>query len=97
MSAVDISVRLVSEDARCFGLVAIVREGKDETKHEVALGRDMLLRLAPGESAEAFVRRCFVFLLERESKESILRHFDVSVIGRYFPEFEKAITAIPRK
>ena len=30
-------------------------------------------------------------LLEREPKESILGRFDVSVIGRYFPDFESAI------
>ena len=91
MLAVDVSVRLVSEDERYFRLAVIVREGKDETKHEVTLDRDLLRRLAPSESAEAFVRRCFGYLLERESKESILRRFDVSVISRYFPEFEKAI------
>ena len=38
-----------------------------------------------------FVERCFAFLLEREPKESILRRFDVSVIARYFPEFERVI------
>jgi hypothetical protein len=93
MSAVELSVRLVSEDERSFRLAVIVREGKDETKHEVTLDRDLLRRIGPSESAVAFVRRCFEFLLERESKESILRRFDVSVIGRYFPEFERAIGA----
>jgi hypothetical protein len=93
MSALDTSVRLLSEDERTFRLTVIVREGKYETKHEVTLGRDLLLRLSPSESAEGFVARCFAFLLERESKESILRRFDVSVIGRYFPEFEKTIGA----
>ena len=88
---VDISVRLVSEDVRSFHLAALVGEGGSETKHEVTLRRDLLTRLAPGESAESFVRRCFAFLLEREAKESILRVFDVSVIARYFPEFERMI------
>ena len=37
------------------------------------------------------MRDCFAFLLEREPKESILRSFDVSVIGGYFPEFEREI------
>jgi hypothetical protein len=93
MPTADVSVRLVSEDARSFRLTADVREGSDETRHEITLARDLLERLAPGESAEIFVQRCFAFLLDRESKESILRRFDVSVIGRYFPEFEKAIAA----
>jgi hypothetical protein len=91
MSLVDISARLVSEDARSFQVAVVVREGGGETSHDVTLARDLLFRLSPKESPEAFVRRCFEFLLERETKESILRRFDVSVIGRYFPEFEKVI------
>ena len=91
MSLVDIAARLVSEDARSFRLGVVVREGGGQTNHDVTLARDLLSRLSPSESAEAFVRRCFEFLLERESKESILGRFDVSVIGRYFPEFEKVI------
>ena len=50
-------------------------------------------RLAAGyPSAEAFIRACFAFLLEREPKESILRSFDVSEISTYFPEFEATIS-----
>jgi hypothetical protein len=37
------------------------------------------------------VRRSFEFLLAREPKESILRSFDLPVIGRYFPEFVRVI------
>jgi len=37
------------------------------------------------------VRRSFEFLLERESKDSILARFDLSVISRYFPEYEREI------
>ena len=31
------------------------------------------------------------FLLDREPKESILEHFDVTVISRYFREFEREL------
>ena len=41
-----------------------------------------------GENTEELVRLSFEFLLEREAKESILREFDITVIGRYFPEYE---------
>ena len=34
---------------------------------------------------------CHLFLLEREPNTSILRSFDVDVIGTYFPEFRDAI------
>jgi hypothetical protein len=68
-----------------------VREGGSGTEHEVRVSPGDLERLAAGRTPEAFVRACFEFLLEREPKESILRSFDVSVIGRYFPEFEREI------
>jgi hypothetical protein len=91
MSAAAISAQVVSDDARAYRLTVRVREGRGETTHDVTLARDLLARLGPGESADAFARRCFAFLLEREPKESILRSFDVSVIGKYFPEFEREI------
>ena len=40
---------------------------------------------------EDLIRRSFEFLLEREPKEAILRSFDLSVIARYFPEYEAEI------
>jgi hypothetical protein len=89
MAGADISVRVVSQGPPSYRLAVRVREG--ETTHDVALSHDLLARLAPGQSPDAFVQRCFAFLLERESKESILESFDVSVIGRYFPDFEKTI------
>jgi hypothetical protein len=30
-------------------------------------------------------------MLEREPRESILREFELPVIGRYFPEYEREI------
>ena len=69
-----------------------VREGASSTTHEVAVSSADLARLAPGAStAEDLVRRSFGFLLDREAKESILRRFDLPIIGRYFPEYEAAI------
>ena len=70
----------------------VVAEEGSSTQHEVSVSAADLRRLGDGYgSPEAFVRACFVFLLQREPKESILRSFDVRVIGRYFPEFEAAI------
>ena len=40
---------------------------------------------------EVLVEQSFRFLLDRESNTSILRSFDLPVIGRYFPEYEKEI------
>ena len=46
-------------------------------------------------SPEELIRACFVFLLERESKQEILRSFDVSQIAGYYPEFEQVIDQPP--
>ena len=62
------------------------------TTHEVSLRTETFERLhRQAESPEAFVTRCFEFLLEREPKESILRTFDIDVIATYFPEFPEEI------
>lgn len=37
------------------------------------------------------VEASFAFLLERESRELILREFDLPLINRYFPEYESEI------
>jgi len=68
-----------------------VEDGASATEHDVTVSTEDLERLGAGRPPDAFVRDCFDFLLEREPKESILRSFDVSVIGRYFPEFEREI------
>jgi hypothetical protein len=69
-----------------------VREGRGASEHQVTLKPSDFARLKrAAETEEAFLRRCFEFLLAREPKESILGSFDVTVIGRYFPEFEAAI------
>jgi hypothetical protein len=69
-----------------------VIEGKTETSHRVTLKAEDYERLAKSKSEPAeLVRRSFEFLLENEPKESILARFDLSVIGRYFPQFEREI------
>jgi hypothetical protein len=65
-----------------------VREGASETRHRVNFARADRARLCAGHAPERAVEAAFRFLLDREPKESILAHFDVSAIARYFPEFE---------
>lgn len=43
---------------------------------------------------EELVKQSFLFLLERESNTSILRSFDLPLIGHYFPEYEKTIQSM---
>ncbi|MBE9506926.1 MAG: hypothetical protein IMY86_02665, partial [Chloroflexi bacterium] len=69
-----------------------VKEGRGESRHRVTLRKADYERLSGGKvSPEALVTESFRFLLEREPKESILRSFDLTVIGRYFPEYEREI------
>ena len=71
-----------------------VIDEKSETFHQVTLSAKDRERLAGGAAeAEELIRESFRFLLEREPKESILARFDLSVIGRYFPEYEQEIKA----
>lgn len=71
----------------------ILRERNGETRHSVTMSAETYARLAPGAAVSRLevVRAAFEFLLERESKESILRRFDVTVVSRYFPEFEREL------
>ena len=62
------------------------------TSHDVTVSAADLERLTPGAAdPEDLVARSFAFLLAREPKTSILRHFDLPVIGHYFPEYEREI------
>ena len=70
----------------------IVREGKSKTLHHVTMARETCEQLTAGKhTPERCLEAAFQFLLDREPKESILRRFDVTVISRYFPEFEREL------
>jgi hypothetical protein len=69
-----------------------VSDGGSTSHHLVRVRRNDFDRLALGRSAEELLIESFAFLLEREPKESILKEFDLSVIHRYFPDYERAIT-----
>jgi hypothetical protein len=81
-----------SEHGDRYEFQVTVRERGEESHHRVALRKDDYERLTSGEvSPEVLVTESFRFLLEREPKESILGSFDLTVIGRYFPEYEREI------
>jgi hypothetical protein len=86
-----IEVRRTAE-AEPFAFEVIVREGQGETRHHVTMSRRIYERLTAGEhTPERCLEAAFRFLLDREPKESILSSFDVTVISRYFPEFEREL------
>jgi len=86
-----IEVRRTAEgDPQSFDVV--IREGGGETRHHVTMSRETCERLTGGKySPEQCLEAAFRFLLDREPKESILGRFDVTVIARYFPEFEREL------
>ena len=69
-----------------------VAEGKSQTVHTVVVERTYRDKLVgTGVAVERLVEKSFEFLLAREPKESILRSFQLPLIGRYFPEYENEI------
>jgi hypothetical protein len=69
-----------------------VSDGRGTSRHEVTVSAGDQARLTNEEaSAEDLLDAAFRFLLDREPKESILGRFDITVISRYFPEFESEI------
>jgi hypothetical protein len=76
------------------GFACEVMVGTDPaaTRHLVTVSQADLERLAPGHyDPEELVRASFDFLLQREPRESILRQFELPVIERYFPGYERQI------
>ena len=73
-------------------IIVEVGVGNNVTRHSVILGEEYWQKLTNGrEAPEELVIRSFEFLLFREPKESILKEFNLSWIGDYFPEYEKEI------
>ena len=69
-----------------------VIEDRSESTHRVTVTADEYRRLSEGKiEADELIRRSFEFLLAREPKESILPEFDLPLIGRYFPEYEREL------
>jgi hypothetical protein len=69
----------------------IVHDARGESRHRVTIDaleaqRWTKLGAAPSRCVEAMMR----FLLDRESKESIVSAFDTNVVRRYFPGFDDA-------
>ena len=77
-------------DATHF-LVRLTERGNTSAHHVTLDLKDHAKLTGEKASPEELIRKSFEFLLEREPKESILARFDLPVIGRYFPEYEREI------
>ena len=91
MTAIDVLCVPLSTGWRC---VVTVDDGHGTSNHDVTVATEQatdLAAAADGHDVQRLVYETIAFLLEREPKESILRTFDITVVSRYFPEFEHEI------
>ena len=90
MSDHPVSVRC---DPTGDGWVCSVAVGEDAgaTTHAVSVDRPTLDDIAPGVTPEELVRISFEFLLEREPRESIMRSFELPIIGRFFGDYRDEV------
>ncbi|HET7168546.1 MAG TPA: hypothetical protein VFI69_05030 [Candidatus Limnocylindrales bacterium] len=91
MNEIDVRCEPTSDGWRC---AVTVGDGRRSSRHEVTVSRvdaDDLAAAHDQVGVERLLEETFDFLLERESKESILSSFDVRVVGRYFPDYEHEI------
>ncbi len=67
-------------------------DGQTSTTHTVTLRREYYESLTGGRvEPETLIRESFEFILQKEPKTSILRSFDLPIIGHYFPDYEATI------
>jgi hypothetical protein len=86
-----VSVRAVA-DGDSWRCEVNVDQADERTHHVVMVRPADLERWASGTDANDvhdLVARSFDFLLEREPPNSILATFELSVIQRYFPEYDR--------
>ena len=70
----------------------VVVQGRTATTHVVTVPPAYAEKLAgKAVPVDLLVSRSFDFLLEREANTSILSRFELPVIARYFPEYERVI------
>jgi hypothetical protein len=84
-------------------MIEVKKKGQEEfsvTVEEKGASKEYVVTLEDGYyqdltqgkiTKEELIEKSFRFLLQRESKESILSQFNLQVIKRYFPEFEEEI------
>jgi hypothetical protein len=75
-------------DGKGYRCAVDVSDATGTSHHVVRVSAQDFAQWGRGRSAEELVGDGFAFLLDREPKESILREFDLSVIKRYFPDYD---------
>lgn len=84
----EITIHKISD-----ALFEVTVRANSTTTHQVSVQPSYALKLTSGKiTIELLLKKSFEFLLAREPNTSILRSFDLSVIARYFPEYEREIS-----
>ncbi len=65
----------------------VVTQAGRQTTHEVTVTPEDVARYAPGSTAQRLLEASFEFLLEREPRQSIMRSFELPIIGRFFGDY----------
>lgn len=90
----EIKILLKEKDEKGWEFEVEVKEGASASRYQVILRKDYYQKLTGGKGdLSDLVKRSFEFLLKREPKESILSSFDLSLVQKYFPEYEKMISS----
>ena len=82
MTTIDVQCLPTSDGAAC---AVVVTDATGASEYQVTVTD------AAFDDHERLVRETFEFLLEREPRGSILAAFDLSVVRRYFPEYDEEI------
>ena len=84
-----ILIEVFRKDSKTF---VVTVNAANPTTHVVTLEPEYYEKLTGGKvTPEMLIVKSFEFLLEHESNTSILSSFDLPLISRYFPQYEKTI------
>ena len=88
----DIKIKEKKETETGWEFLVQVGNENDVINYVVTLETVYWEKLTSGQiEPEKLIEKSFKFLLERESKESILKEFNLQLINKYFPEYEEEI------
>ena len=81
-----------TEDGSTWVYTVLLGHESNDVGFLVKINRQHWEYLTGGrESPERLIKKCFRFLLKKQSKYSILRSFDLREIHKLFPEFENEV------
>jgi len=85
-------IKILELESEPNWIFEVTVEGKGtSTSHRASMTKKFYKKLKTDSAPEKVVARSFRFLLTKESKESILSEFDISVISTYFPDYLESL------